>query len=581
MSITDNKNIFSSLFKRKNSDEKKNEADIPLHIKSDNNGEKSYAEKMMSFACHEKSALKSLCNMYIGTRFNPFVYIDESIDGKDVTFEYVYRELIVFSHELQFEAKNYLTEVNDSARNKKDAAIKLKISEDKLSAWIFIFPPINGGKHITELKLRKFLEENNVSYGVNESYLIKISDNREYLRVFEIARGDSPVSGKNSYLICYFAMGSQKKIKICENETGNLDYKDYHLVYDIHKDDVICEVVPPTKGNNGINIFGDIVEGKKGKSIHVPRGKNTHITEDGMKLVSDIDGQITYDNYSFNVNRLLTINGDIDSSVGNIDFSGDIMIRGSVMEGFKVVAEGSINVKGFIECANIVSGGNITAEMGMNGGGKGKLEAKGNIIGKSFENCTIRAGGKVFAETVKYSEIYCDDTVDVTDKRGLITGGKIIAANSISARTIGVKTNDAFTEMVLGCTPKMIEQKNAFSAKLSEISSGIEKINKNIEYIENLPPNLKSGRMALLEQLKLQIPLREMQKVKLSKMIKKIDEQMNDVSRCFVESEEIYPTTVIKIGSESNTISEAVMNVRVFMENDEIIVSEYLDTEIV
>lgn len=599
MSSIDNKHIFSSFFKRKSDYDKSFMSGIPLHKNEDI--KKNYAEKMLSSVCHEKSALKNLCSMYRGTRFNPFEYISESIDKDGVTFEYVYRELIDFSHELQFTARDYMAGINDyelysssnggysgtiGSKNKKpddsvDAEIKLKISSDKLCAWVFVFPPRNGGSDITEQKLKRFLIQNNIKFGINQSNLIRICDNRDYLRVFEIARGNYPVNGRNSYLICYFAMGSQKKIRIYEDETGNLDYKDYNLACDIHKDDVICEVVPPTNGIDGTDICDMPVAASKGKLIHVPRGKNTRITEDGMKLLSEMDGQITYDNHAFNVNKVLVINGDIDSSVGNIDFSGDVIIFGSIMEGFKVVAEGSIDIKGVIDCANIISGGNIIAESGMNGGGKGRLEAKGNIIGRIFENCTVRAGGKVIADSIKYSEIYSDDTVIVNDRKGVISGGKIIAANSICVHTIGDKTNTAFTEVILGCTPKMIEQKNAFSAKLLEVSDGIEKINKNIDYIENLPPNLRNGRMALLEQLKLQIPLREMQKVKLSKMIQKINEQMNDVSRCFVESDEIYPTTIIKIGSKSSTINQNIIKVRVFIKNDEIFVEEYLDTEIV
>lgn len=454
--------------------------------------------------------------------------------------------------------------------------IKIKVAEDELFAWIFIFPPRNGGKDISEASIKNFLAEKNIKFGINNDNIKVIADNKLYLYVIEISRGVFPINGKDGSLICNFSMDNKKTVQIQEDENGNLNYKDLGLIHDIHKDDVICEIIPPAKAVDGINVYGEPAKGTNGKSVHIPRGKNTKITEDGLKLIATMDGQITFDNDAFNVNKLLTINGDVDSSVGNIDFAGDIMIVGSIREGFRVCADGSITIKGSIECANIISGGNIKIEMGMNGGGRGKIEAKGNIKAKFFESCTVRAGGKIFAETIRYAEVYCDDSVSVMENKGIVIGGKIVAANLISVRVVGSNTNNSIvTEMILGCTPKMIDQRNAFVAKLDEINQGIEKINKNIDYIENLPADIKAGRSALLEQLKMQVPLRQMQKAKLSKMIQKIEQQMSDVDRCSIRCDQVYPILNVQIGSQVRVVRKELNRVKISCKNGEITFDKY------
>ena len=60
-------------------------------------------------------------------------------------------------------------------------------------------------------------------------------------------------------------------------------------------------------------------------------GKNTLMTADGKYIVSACDGHIMYGTGCFNVEDTVTVKSDLDISVGNIDFFGDIYIKGNVM----------------------------------------------------------------------------------------------------------------------------------------------------------------------------------------------------------------------------------------------------------
>jgi cytoskeletal protein CcmA (bactofilin family) len=62
----------------------------------------------------------------------------------------------------------------------------------------------------------------------------------------------------------------------------------------------------------------------------------------------------------------LVIPGDVNPETGNINFNGDVHIKGSVMDNLKVIADGDIIVSGNVLQANLIA--------------KGSIDIAGNII---------------------------------------------------------------------------------------------------------------------------------------------------------------------------------------------------------
>ena len=73
----------------------------------------------------------------------------------------------------------------------------------------------------------------------------------------------------------------------------------------------------------------------------------------------------------------------------------------------------------------------------MQGNGKGKIVAGGNVSGKFFEQVTIESGGDVSANAIMNSRIYAKNDVTVSGKFGIIIGGDVNAEHIISATIVG------------------------------------------------------------------------------------------------------------------------------------------------
>lgn len=453
-------------------------------------------------------------------------------------------------------AKKVLTGNGENNDTTTDAYIYIRVSSDNMHAWVFIFPPRNGGKEISVDMLKNALDEKKIVYGTDNNMIVKIAEKKLYFKLIRIARGMECIDGKDGEIIDLVPRESEVKIK--ESDDGKIDFKELNLIRSIHKGDTICKIVPPVEPKSGMDVYGNEVKGYVGKMPPIPRGKNTQISEDGTTLEALIDGHISFDKGAFHIQNLLTIPGDVDISVGNINFAGDVMIKGKVREGFSVKSDGNITIRGNVEAGAIIkAGGNISIERGVNGGARGLIEAKGSVKIKYIENCKVCAGEKIETEVIIDSEIECDDTLLVTRGKGTIIGGKMTVGKLIEAKIIGNEKNSSrTTEIVLGCMPNMIKQRNLLKEKIEETRKGLEKLLINIRYIESLGENIDATRKMLLNQLRIQVPLRQMEKKKYDKMLEKANKLIDNIDFCKIRVGVVYPITTIKIGGETKVIHE-------------------------
>src|SRR5690606_8653815 len=127
----------------------------------------------------------------------------------------------------------------------------------------------------------------------------------------------------------------------------------------------------------------------------------------------------------------------VDNKVGNIDFNGSVMVRGNVLNGFRIKASGDVEVKGIVEGGYIENTGDVIVKQGIQGYNRLTINTKGSVTTKFVENAVLNVGGNVTPEAIMHSEVSSKGNVTVLGKRGLIVGGICRARKEIRANIIG------------------------------------------------------------------------------------------------------------------------------------------------
>jgi uncharacterized protein (DUF342 family) len=165
-------------------------------------------------------------------------------------------------------------------------------------------------------------------------------------------------------------------------------------------------------------------------------GRNTLLAEDGVTIRAAIAGCLLLEDGKVCIDSTLTITGDIDFSVGNVEFDGDVIVHGNVLDLFKVYSAGSVTVDGDVEAAEIHAGRDLRVVGSIVGKDRGAIVTGGSVHAKYITNGNVQAAGNIVcAVAVTNSQLICGGRVEV--KRGAIAAGNVIACGGVACKTLG------------------------------------------------------------------------------------------------------------------------------------------------
>lgn len=374
--------------------------------------------------------------------------------------------------------------------------ICVEITQDKMLGIISFTQPENGGEKLSLHEVEMAIKEKGITHGIKREDLNEIYTAHEYAHKYIIAQGKAPIHGKDGRIEFNFDRQALKSFKPKLNGDGTVDLKDLDAVKNVKQGEHLATKIPSTKGEEGFNVLGQVLKAQKGKNPRMPRGRNTTVLEDEVTLVADIDGKLEYDDYNIYVNSVYTINGDLDNSIGNVDFIGSVVINGSIHSGYSVNAGGSVEVKGPVEDAVIKAGADIVLNYGIQGTNKSKLIAKGNIVAKYIQNTCVEAGGTIVTEAILHSNVTAGDSILVELGKGSIVGGSASASNLIVAQSIGSPMGTV-TALQIGVSPSVYAEYKQLGEEMKEKKACISKIDQSIKFLIN---KMQDGRLSAQHQ---------------------------------------------------------------------------------
>lgn len=402
-----------------------------------------------------------------------------------------------------------------------DEEMNVEISDDKMRAYLTLLPPDKDGKQLSEAEAKNILSRDfNIAFGLDEENLHKVFAEKLYEETVLIASGREPERGADGTLEYYFNK-KEPGGKITYDEKGRADFRNMLTFEKVKEGQVLVRRIPAAYGAEGSNVYGEALPAIKGKEAPLPKaGKNVCVSKDKSELLSAIDGEVTTRGERITVLPNVTIDGDVDMSVGNIEFDGDIVIKGNVNQGFLIKSSGDIIVHGFVEAATLESGGNIIAKGGVKGADRGEITAKGNVSALFIERMKITAEGNVIAGTIINSTVVCEGYVDVSGGRGRLIGGKISAGKYVAAKKIGSDAGIP-TEIHIGALARKRRRLEAIAPEINELSASIGRINLALNnQNSNITGKARLELVISLSRMKEEKKRLEQEKANLEEMVK-------------------------------------------------------------
>lgn len=363
-----------------------------------------------------------------------------------------------------------------------NASANVVVSPDKMKAFISFTSPENGRMMILE-EVVDVLNRTGVIFGINRTNLETIVKYPVYNEMLCIAEGVAPVNGQNGKVEFFFDIKKDGKPTIMED--GRVDFRELNLIESVSQGQKLCTLVPPTPGVMGKTVYGTDIHPSEGKPAVLPKGKNVSVSEDGLSVVSNLNGQVRFIDGKINVFSTYEVPADVDNSTGNISFVGNVSVRGNVLSGFSIDAGGNVEVWGVVEGAHIKAGGDIILRRGMQGMGKGTLTSNGDIIARYIEHSNVEARNNISAEAIMHSNVKCGNRLELSGKKGLLVGGTCKVGKEIIAKVIGSHMATV-TDIEVGVDPSLRERYKALKEEQNTIESDLKKAEQAITILKKL-----------------------------------------------------------------------------------------------
>lgn len=360
--------------------------------------------------------------------------------------------------------------------------MKLDINRGKTQVVARFYPPSNNGKLITRQEIMSDLEHNGVRHGIIERNIDIYLKARQFCTDFVIAKATKPIQGKNAEIIYHFDVDKISKPTI--KEDGSVDFHMVDNINHIEAGALLATLQPAQMGKPGIDISGEPIKQAKVNVKTLKHGHNIHLSEDGLKMYSDVAGHVQLTGDKVFVSNTYEVPADVSTSTGDISYDGNVHVKGNVITGFKIEAKGDIIVDGVVEGATLIAGGQIILRRGIQGMNRGVLQADHDIVTKFIENSEVYAGGSVTTDAIMHSTVEAKGEVVSTGKRGLIIGGSIRAEQNISMKEAG-STMGTKTLLEIGMDPSLLEEYQSLDKQIVSMTEEIEKYNKTIGVYAN------------------------------------------------------------------------------------------------
>ncbi|MFP3156485.1 FapA family protein [Lachnospiraceae bacterium ZAX-1] len=366
--------------------------------------------------------------------------------------------------------------------NQDNKNIQVILRQNDMEAYLLLNMPLPGVEYVME-ELVEALSQKGVVYGIQTERLESIIMHQLFGEEVLVASGTQPQDGQNGFYEYNFNRDFSKKPK--KHPDGSVDYWSINMIEMVKEGQEIAIYHKAVQGQNGMTVKSRELKPKLARELAPLKGKGFERSADNLAYLSLMDGKIDMQGERITILPIYEISGDADISVGHIDFNGDLVVHGSVRNGVKLKATGSIIIDGIVESAQIQAGKDIVLRSGVMGGFRSSVKTKANIYAKFFEYTTVEAGGSIQADTFMNCEVFCEQRIIMSSEKGSIVGGNIWAIEGVVATNVGNEA-EVRTNIRVGNDIEVLRRMKVLQRKIQVAQENLDKIEQGLKDFEKL-----------------------------------------------------------------------------------------------
>ena len=358
---------------------------------------------------------------------------------------------------------------------------QIRVSHDNMKAYLYLPGPELESYTISNVT--EALQASGVVYGIQEDKIQEAIDRQIYNEEVLIAEGTESKDGVAGFYEYKFDMNFSKQPKV--RPDGSVDYWSIKMVEIVTEGQEIAVYHPAVPGVDGMDVKGKPLIAKRGRDLIPLRGKGFERSEDGLVYTSLMDGKIEMTNERIVILPVYEVQGDVDLSIGNIDFRGDVIVHGGVCSGVSVKATGTITIDGVVEGAQIEAGKDIVLRSGVMGASRASITTRGNISAKFFEYTRVHANGSIQADVFLNCQVSCGESIILDGKKASIVGGRVGAIQGIAVHTLG-SDGEVNTQVRIGNDASVRRRIGVLRSKIEVEKANLEKIENGLKILKDV-----------------------------------------------------------------------------------------------
>lgn len=329
---------------------------------------------------------------------------------------------------------------------RRNGTLSVDVAEDKSAAFLTLVRPY-GGRPVSADEIHDALKAAGVVAGLLPDEIeAALAQGSVAKRV--VARGQDVIAGDDATFVSLLPEEEERRPRA--DEHGIIDYRELGQMAAVRAGDPLMRRTPATPGYNGYDVTGQEVKAKPGKNVPFSRFiKGAKVDPaDANLLRAAVSGRPIVSATGVSVDPVVVLLG-VDSSSGNVDFNGSVIVEGDVSSGMRIQATGDVFIGGGVGAARITAGGKVVI--------KGGVIGRGEADGSAEDRAVIRCQGLFQARFLQYAQIESSSEVLIEDhclnstlaagprvvvggsgsKTGHVRGGTVSAGTLVKAATFG------------------------------------------------------------------------------------------------------------------------------------------------